>query len=112
MKHVILGKARPTTTDPVLIYATPDNGSDTVITTIVITKTVTAAASYSIFFNAKETYDETTAPYFQIELPANRRSVNIEFIRGMGMGNKGDTLHVKSYTASAVTFHVWGEVRK
>lgn len=112
MRHIILGRQRPTTTDPALIYKTPDNGTDPTVTTIIVTKTIVAAASYSIYFNARGTYDETTAPYFTIELPANRRSVNIEFVKGMGMGNLGDTLHVRSHTANAFTFHVFGEVRK
>ncbi len=112
MRRKLLGTTRPTTTDPSLVYKTPDNGTDPSVTTIIVTKTIVAAASFSIFFNARGTYDQTTALAYTIELPTPRRFELIEFNSGMGMGELGDTLHVKSHTANAFTFHVFGEVTK
>lgn len=112
MRNIRIGNSYPTTTDAVLIYTTPDNGTQPKITLIHVAKTIVAAANFSIFFNPGGTYDESTALYYQITAATNRRTILLEYIKGLGMGNKGDELWVQSHTASAFNFNVFAEVDK
>lgn len=112
MINKMLGRERPTDTTPVPIYTTPDNGSNPLITIIHIAKTIEAAASFSIFLNAGGVYNETTALFYNIEMNTDRKTKVIGYNPGMGMGEKGDILEVKSHTASAFTFTLHGEVIK
>ncbi len=112
MRNIRIGQAFPTDTNATLIYTTPDNGTQPKVTLINVAKVITAAANFSIYFNPGGTYNETTALYYQIIADAKRKTILIEFVKGLGMGNKGDTLYVQSHTASAFNFNVFAEVDK
>ncbi len=112
MINKILGRTRPTTTTPEVLYTTPDNGTNTKVTLIHITKTIDAAADFSIYLNADGVYNATTAIFFENEMSADKKTKVIGYNPGMGLGLKGNTLEVKSHTASAFTFTLHGEVIK
>jgi len=112
MRKIRLGQEFPTDTDPVLIYETPDNGTQPSVTSITITKVIDATANFSIYFNPGGTFDKTTALYHEVTAAADKRIIKDSYDKGLGMGNKGDQLWVKSHTAEAFNFMIFGEVDK
>ncbi len=106
-----LGSTFPTTTDPTLLYETPDNLKDPKITTIFVAKTIQGTARYSIYFNPAGTFDETTSLFFDVLLESGNMTEMIEIVKGLGMENQGDQIWVKSDKASSVNFTAFGQLR-
>ena len=105
----MLGQARPANTTAVSIYS-PTEGVTANVFHIVICNTTGTAATFRIFHDdAGTTYDQTTALYYD-------KNVNgAETLRiyplgetGFAMNNPDGNLAVRTGTASALTFTVYG----
>ena len=107
-----LGRTFPTNTTQSLLYTTPNNGSNTRLTSVIVTKVINAAATFDIYINPGTTFDKTTAIFYQIEMKADKRVEIIEFNSGLGLGVKNNQVYVRSNTASAFNFNAFGEAIK
>jgi len=95
-----LGKARPTDTNVATLYTVPAS-TTTIITSIRVCNTTTSAATCRIFLGASgETADQTTAIYYDYNVPANSTLVD----DGKHILEAAGTIKVRTGTASALTF--------
>lgn len=104
-----LGQSRPANTTAASLYS-PADGVQTTVRTIVVCNTSSAAADYRIFHDDDgTTYDETTALFWDITLPANTTEsieLNIE------MADPDGNLAIRTDTANALTFTAYGDERQ
>lgn len=103
-----LAQSRPSGTSAVTLFSA---GSTRVEVTRVVVANVTAsAATYSLYHDDDgTTYDQGTALAYEVSLPANSWLV-LDF-EGMGSGitiQAGGAMGIKSGTASAITYTVYG----
>lgn len=103
----VLGQLRPGDTTAASLYS-PGASTETQITAITICNTGAVAAEMRIFLDDDgTTFDETTALYFNIVIPA-KDTISIFFERGIFMNDATGNLAVRTNIASALTFTVWG----
>ena len=104
----ILGQSRPANTTAVSIYS-PALNVIGFITWIHVCNTTGTAATFRLFVhNTGTTYDESTALEFDKSCPANN-STAINFgEKGLPMLDDVGNFAVRTGTASALTFTVWG----
>lgn len=102
-----LGQARENSTSAVSVV-TPPTGHKHKIETIILCNQSGAAATFRIFFdNDGTTYDQTTALYYDADLPADS-TLTITFDKGLYLNNGGN-LAYRSSVANAITITVFGE---
>ena len=106
-----LGQSRPTNTTAVSIYS-PSPGERAEILQIVVCNSTATAATFRIFHDDDgTTYDETTALYWNRNVNANDTlRIWPQWRPGFAMRNPDGNLAVRSGTASALTFTVYGIV--
>lgn len=104
-----LGQARPANTTAVSIYS-PPTGIITKITGITVAETAGAAAKFRIFLdNDGTTYDQTTALFYDVTIPANTTAFPLDRGEALWMDDASGNLAVRTDTNSALTFTVHGE---
>ena len=102
-----LGQLRPGDTNAASLYSPPTGIVSTQVTTLIICNTSSSAATYRVFLDIDgTTYDQTTALFYDISLPAYTTD-SIE-PNGMFMNNSAGNLAVRSGTTSALTFTAYG----
>jgi hypothetical protein len=102
-----LGQLRPADTTAASIYS-PLQGVRTNIRTIVIANTTASQASYRIFHDDNgTTYDETTALYFDRNIPANNTDILNDL--DIGMDDPDGNIGVRTNTSNALTFTIYGQ---
>lgn len=100
-----VGQARPANTAAVSVY-TPADGMTTDIVTLVICNSSASAAAYRVFHDADgTTYDESTALFYDVTIPAKTTDIHDMQVF---MADSGGNLAVRTDTASALTFTVYG----
>lgn len=100
-----LGQLRPSNTTAASVY-TPVANTTGIIETIVVCNQTASSVSYRIFLDANgTTFDETTALFFDVSLPANSTDVieTMVYINQV-TGNLG----VRTSANNALTFSVYG----
>ncbi len=103
----ILGQSRPGDTTAVTIYS-PASGEHTKITRIVVCNTSSGTQKFRIFLdNDGTTYDETTALFWDVTTPTD---TTVEIEGDWWMNNASGNLAVRTDSASAFTFTVFGNV--
>lgn len=101
-----LGQLRPSTTTEESIYS-PNQGVQTIVKSIIITNTSGVPASAYLYIDDDgATYNETTAILWNVTIPAN--DIPLSFEVCMCMNNSSGNLAVKTGTANALTFTVFG----
>ena len=101
----LLGQSRPANTTAVSIYS-PVSGQHTKITRIVICNTASTTQKFRIFLhNTGTTYDESTALFWDIVTPTD---TTVEIKAGWWLTNPSGNLAVRTDSASAFTFTVFG----
>lgn len=101
-----LGQLRPSTTDATSIYS-PAEGVQTIIKSIVICNTSGSSTSAYIYIDDNgSTYDENTSILWNTSIPANNLPIVFEVC--LCMNNQNGNLAVKTNTANALTFTVFG----
>lgn len=103
-----LAQSRPSGTTAVTLFTATLRSE---ITSLVIANTTAVAATYSIYHdNAGSTYTEATALAFGVSLAANTSVVVFPSpAEGCGLTlSKSGTIGIKSGTASALTFSLYG----
>ena len=101
-----LGQLRPANTTAASIYQTPAV-TITIITSVTIANTTTTPATFRIFHDDNgSTYDETTALAYNVQCDAN--SIIVINKPGWCMNDASGNLAVRSGTASALTFTIYG----
>jgi hypothetical protein len=104
-----LNQLRPANTNAVSIHS-PTANTHTHVTTITVCNTTAGGAKFRIFLDDDgTTYDQTTALYYDITLAANSTQT-FEFQKPIFMNDSNGNLAVRTDTASALTFTVWGVV--
>lgn len=103
-----LGQARPVNTTAVSIYS-PASSIEATINGIVICNTTASPVQYSIFHDEDgTTYNETTALVYQLTIDANSINTIPLGQSRIYMRNSSGNLAIKTETASALTFTVYG----
>ncbi len=102
----ILAQSRPGNTTAVSVHS-PLASSYTKITRIIVCNTASTTQKFRIFLdNDGTTYDETTALFWDITTPTD---TTVEIKAGWWMDNSSGNLAVRTDSASAFTFTVFGE---
>ena len=108
MAHVLkqLGQLRPANTTAASLYS-PASSTEAVIQSIIVSNTSGSAATYRIFVDDNgTTYDQTTALYYDISLPADTSdSIQVYITMNDSTGN----LAVRTSVNNAITFTAFGE---
>ena len=100
-----LGQLRPANTTAASIYS-PGAGVTAIIRNITVTNLTGLAVEFSIFHDDDgTTYDETTALFFTVRIEKNQ---TIQLTAYAAMSNSAGNLAVKTETASALNFTVYG----
>ena len=100
-----LGQLRPANTTAASIYS-PAANTTTTVRTIIVCNQSGAAAKYRIFLDDNgTTYDETTALFWDVPIAADSSDV---FDLVVEMNDSTGNLAVRTDTANALTFSVWG----
>jgi hypothetical protein len=106
MKGIELAQSRPADTNAASVVS-PDESEVIHITELIICNTTNASAAYRVFKDEDgTTYDQTTAHFYDVALPANTTDV-IEY--NVWMNDSSGNLAVRTDTASAITFTVHGQ---
>lgn len=101
-----LGQIQPSTLQTFSIYS-PSSTGTYIIRNIFITNTTSTATTFSLFFDDDgETYNTSTALFYQTPIDPNSTVLLDVFIL---MSNSAGNLAGSSGTAGAVTFTVFGE---
>jgi len=101
----LLGQTRPGSTTATSIYSPPANTSS-IIKTIFIANTTASSATFRIFVDDDgTTYDETTALFWDVSIDGN---TTVEVDTFIAMNDSSGNLAVRTGTASALTFTVFG----
>ena len=106
MAHTMtqLGQLRPANTTAASLYAYVSG--EVLVKTVVACNVSSDSAKFRVFHDdSATTYDETTALYWDVEVPAGH-SANIEINAMMGGGN----LAVRTDTNDAFNFTAYGSV--
>ena len=99
-----LGQLRPANTTAASIYS--PTGETSVIRSIVICNTTATTAAFRIFHDDDgTTYDQTTALFYDSPINGNE---TVEIDTYWPMNNSAGNLAVRTDTASALTFTVYG----
>lgn len=99
-----LGASRPTDTNNATLYTVPAS-TTTIITAIRICNTTSSDATFRLFLvPSGGTADETTAIYYDYNIPANSTFAD----DGKHVLEAAGTIQVRSDTASALTFTASG----
>ena len=100
-----LGQLRPANTTAASVYS-PGAGVTAVIKGIFIANTTGATVNFRLFVDDDgSTYDESTALYWDASVPANS---TVEITAFIAMNDSGGNIAVRTDTASALTFTVFG----
>lgn len=99
-----LGQARPADTNNATLYTVPAS-TWIIITAIRVCNTTVSDATCRIFLNPGGTADQTTAIYYDYNVPAN--STLCDDGKHI-LDTAADTIEVRTATASALTFTVSG----
>ena len=104
-----LAQSRPTDTTAVSILS-PSIGQRLYVMQVVVCNQTGTAATFRIFHDDDgTTYDETTALYFDKNLPANDTlRIYMQDDPGWPMQDAAENLAVRSGTGSAITYTVYG----
>ena len=103
---LILAQSRPGNTTAVSAYS-PPTSTFTKITRIVVCNTASTTQKFRIFLdNDGTTYDETTALFWDITTPTD---TTVEIDADWWMNNSSGNLAVRTDSASAFTFSIFGE---
>lgn len=107
-RDAILGQLRPANTTAVTIYSPAVNVIG-YVTYVHVCNTTGTAATFRLFVhNTGTTYDETTALEFDKSCPANN-SVAFDYgEKGLPLNDDTGNFAVRTGTANALTFTVWG----
>lgn len=99
-----LGQARPSDTSAVSIYS-PSNVT-AIIKSIWVCNTTASQVSFRIFVDDDgTTYDESTALFYDVTIDAN---TTMEIDTFAAMNNSNGNMAVRTGTANALTFTVFG----
>jgi len=100
-----LAQARENSTNAVSVYS-PAASTTGIIKSITVCNQTAGAVTYRIFLDDDgTTFDESTALYFDIALPANTTDLlDVHW----GMDNSSGNLAYRSNTANAITITVFG----
>lgn len=103
----LLGQSRPANTTAATIYTASVR---TEITAIYVCNTTGTAATYRIFHDDDgTTYDQTTALFYDVSLPANTTDIISLNAKGGGLTmSKDGTIGIRTGTNDALTFSVYG----
>lgn len=105
LQEKLLGQLRPANTTAASIYA-PGAGVTAIIKNITVCNTTGLATKFSIFHHdTGTTYDQSTALYYLCVIEKNQTVVIPAF---MAMNNSSGNLAVKTESANALTFSVYG----
>ena len=100
-----LGQLRPANTTAASLYS-PASATQSMIKSIVVCNTTSSAVKYRIFHDDDgTTYDQTTALFYDISLPANSSDV-IEL--NILMDDSAGNIAVRTDTNNAITFTCYG----
>ncbi|MGI9405865.1 MAG: hypothetical protein ACR2O4_05800 [Hyphomicrobiaceae bacterium] len=109
MIGTILAQSRPANTTAVSAYSPPNDTVRTEITLVTVCNTSGASAKYRIFIDDDgTTYDETTALFWDIAVAADTSVEILLHSKSWWMTNSSGNLAVRTDTASAFTFTVFG----
>ena len=101
-----LGQLRPANTTAASIYS-PASSTETIVKSIIICNTSGVDATCRVFHDDDgTTYDETTALQWDVTVTADSSSLTVEV--NLCMNNSSGNLAVRSGTANALTFTVYG----
>ena len=101
-----LGQLRPADTTAASVFS-PVAGQRAEITRIYVCNQTAGALQYRVFHDEDgTTYDETTALYFDISIPANN-TVGL-FNLGLWMADSSGNLGVRTSAGNGITFTVYG----
>lgn len=110
----LLSQMRPSGTTAVQAYQSPpaaaSKGLRTEITFIVICNTTASPASFSLYHHdSGTTYDQTTALFYAVIVPANTTTLIETQTTNGGIAIKpGGTVGIQTSVASALTFSLYG----
>jgi len=100
-----LGQLRPANTTAASIYS-PGAGVTAIIRNITVCNLTGLATEFSIFHDDNgTTYDETTALFYTVRIEKNQ---TIQLTAYAAMSDASGNLAVKTETASAINFTVYG----
>jgi hypothetical protein len=100
-----LGQLRPANTNAASIYS-PGSGVTAIIKNITVCNTTGSVAKFGVFHHETgTTYDQSTALFYDCVIQRNQTVVLPAF---MVMHNTSGNLAVKTDTANALTFSVYG----
>lgn len=100
-----IGQARPANTTAVSVYS-PADGMMTDVVTIIICNSSASSAAYRVFHDDDGvTYDESTALFYDVTIPANTTDIHDMKVF---MADSDGNLAIRTDTASALTFTVYG----
>ena len=109
MIGTILAQARPSTTDPTSIYSPSSNSAKTEITLVTVCNTSGGAAAFRVFIdNDGTTYDESTALFWDTPVNADTTVEILDHHSSWWMTDESGNLAVRTDTANAFTFTVFG----
>lgn len=105
----ILAQSRPSDTTAASAYSPSTNTIRAEITLIVVCNTSGSAAKFRVFIDEDgTTYDESTALFWDINVPADTTVEVLDRHSSYWMTKSASNLAVRTDTASAFTFTVFG----
>jgi len=106
-ERIQLAQARENSTNAVSVHSPPTGHLD-VVETVTLCNQSGSSASFRLFLDDDgTTYDESTALYWDADLPADS-TLTIELDHGLYMANSDGNLAYRSSAANAITITVWG----
>ena len=103
-----LGQARPANTTAVSLVS-PTGSEEISITEFTVCNTTALASTYRVFHDDDgTTYDETTALYFDVAIPANTTHVFDK--QSINLNDSDGNFAIATGTNNALTFTAWGTV--
>lgn len=104
IQEKLLGQSRPSNTTAVSIYS-PSSGN-TIIKSIWVCNTSAAQVTFRIFVDDDgTTYDESTALFWDVTIDGNS---TVEMDTFLAMNNSAGNIAVRSSSANALTFTLFG----
>lgn len=109
MIATILAQSRPANDTAVSVYSPPNDTVRAEITLVVVCNTSGGVAAFRIFLDDDgTTYDESTALFWDISVAADTTVEILLHNKSWWMTNSAGNLAVRTDTASAFTFTVFG----
>ncbi len=103
--YTILAQSRPGNTSAISVYSPPASTRAEILN-IIVCNTTSASHDFRIFLDADgTTYNETTALFWDIPVPGES---TLQIGAGWWMNKSSGNLAVRTDTASAFTFTVFG----